>query len=105
MTLSDPLEEIFVGSNLAWLHPFWALGLPIALSLPIGWWMCRYLDVPADRAGRGLDALPMFLCRLLGRREPAADGLEAVRRRLAGVQRRPVRAHASACSTPSNISL
>ena len=32
--------------------------------------MYRYLDVPADRAGRGLDALPLFLCRLLGRREP-----------------------------------
>jgi potassium-transporting ATPase potassium-binding subunit len=60
-----------VGSNLAWLHPFWALGLPIALSFPIGWSMFRSLDPPADRAGRGLDALPMFLCRLLGRREPA----------------------------------
>ena len=60
-----------MGSNLAWLHPFWALGLPIALSFPIGWWMFRCLDVPADRAGRGLDALPLFLCRLLGRREPA----------------------------------
>ena len=32
--------------------------------------MFRCLDVPADRAGRGLDALPLFLCRLLGRREP-----------------------------------
>jgi K+-transporting ATPase ATPase A chain len=60
-----------VGLNLAWLHPFWALGLPIALSFPIGWWMFRCLDVPADRAGRGPDVLPMFLCRLLGRREPA----------------------------------
>jgi K+-transporting ATPase ATPase A chain len=61
-----------VVSNLQWLHPFWALGLPIALSVPIGWWMFRRLDLPADRAARGLDALPMFLCRLLGRREPAA---------------------------------
>jgi potassium-transporting ATPase potassium-binding subunit len=60
-----------VGSNFAWLHPFWALGLPIALSFPIGWSMFRTIDVPADREGRGLDALPMFLCRLLGRREPA----------------------------------
>ncbi len=59
-----------MGLNLAWLHPLWALGLPIALSLPIGWWMFRCLDVPADRAGRGLDVLPLFLCRLLGRREP-----------------------------------
>ena len=33
--------------------------------------MSRSLDPPGDRAGRGLDALPMFLCRLLGRREPA----------------------------------
>ena len=33
--------------------------------------MFRSLDVPANRAGRGLDALPIFLCRLLGRREPA----------------------------------
>ena len=47
------------------------LGLPIAASLPIGWWMARALDPPADRAGRGLDALPLFLCRLLGRRVPA----------------------------------
>jgi K+-transporting ATPase ATPase A chain len=60
-----------VGLNLAWLHPLWALGLPIASSFPIGWWMFRCLDVPADRAGRGPDVLPMFLCRLLGRREPA----------------------------------
>ena len=27
--------------------------------------------MPDERAGKGLDALPMFLCRLLGRREPA----------------------------------
>jgi K+-transporting ATPase ATPase A chain len=59
-----------VGSNLGWLHPFWALGLPIAISFPIGWWMYRFLDVPADRAGRGMDALPLLLCRLLGRHEP-----------------------------------
>ena len=51
-------------------YPFWALGLPIALSFPIGWLMFRSLNPPEDRAGRGLDALPMFLCRLLGRREP-----------------------------------
>jgi K+-transporting ATPase ATPase A chain len=63
-----------VGSNLEWLHPFWAIGLPIALSFPIGWLMYRSLDPPPDRAGRGLDRLPMLLCRLLGRREPAAMG-------------------------------
>jgi K+-transporting ATPase ATPase A chain len=61
-----------VESILTWIHPFWALALPIAASVPIGLWMARVLDVPADRAGRGLDALPMALCRLLGRREPAA---------------------------------
>src|SRR3954451_12679552 len=33
--------------------------------------MARSLGPPEGRAGRGLDALPMFLCRLLGRREPA----------------------------------
>jgi potassium-transporting ATPase potassium-binding subunit len=55
----------------AWLHPFWAFSLPIALSFPIGWSMFRSLDPPAGREGKGLDALPMFLCRLLGRREPA----------------------------------
>ena len=58
-------------SNLTWLHPFWAFGLPIALSFPLGRLMSRSLDVPADRAGRGLDALPMLLVRLIGRREPA----------------------------------
>ncbi|AGA29676.1 potassium-transporting ATPase subunit KdpA [Singulisphaera acidiphila] len=56
---------------MLWIHPFWAFLLPIAASLPIGWSMFRTLDVPTDRAGRGLDALPMFLCRLIGRREPA----------------------------------
>ena len=56
---------------MPWLHPLWAFLLPIAASLPIGWSMFRTLDVPADRAGRGLDVLPMFLCRLIGRREPA----------------------------------
>jgi K+-transporting ATPase ATPase A chain len=60
-----------VESNLSWLHPFWAFGLPIALSFPLGRLMFRSLDVPTDRAGRGLDALPMLLNRLIGRREPA----------------------------------
>src|SRR4051812_37127896 len=53
------------------LHPFWALGLPIALSLPFGWSMARTLDPPDGRAGKGLDALPVAFLRLLGRREPA----------------------------------
>ena len=56
---------------MPWLHPFWAFALPIAASFPLGWSMFRSLDPKPDRVGRGLDALPMFLCRLLGRREPA----------------------------------
>ncbi len=58
-------------SPLSWIHPLWVFGLPIALSFPIGWLMFRALDIPDERAGRGLDAVPMFLLRLLGRREPA----------------------------------
>jgi potassium-transporting ATPase potassium-binding subunit len=60
-----------VSSYFAWLHPFWAFALPIAASFPLGWSMYRALDQSEDRAGRGLDALPMLLCRLLGRRQPA----------------------------------
>jgi potassium-transporting ATPase potassium-binding subunit len=60
-----------VGSSLSLLHPLWAFGLPIATSIPLGWSMARALDPKPDRVGRGLDALPMLLCRLLGRREPA----------------------------------
>src|SRR4051795_12462444 len=56
---------------MPWLPPFWALALPIAASFPLGWSMFRSLDPAPGRVGRGLDALPMFLCRLLGRREPA----------------------------------
>ena len=55
---------------MIWLPPFWALAIPIAASFPIGWSMFRSLDPAPDRVGRGLDALPMFLCRLLGRRKP-----------------------------------
>jgi potassium-transporting ATPase potassium-binding subunit len=56
----------------AWLHPNWAFALPIAASFPIGWLMARSLDVPRDRTGQGLDAIPMFLCRLIGKKTPAA---------------------------------
>jgi K+-transporting ATPase ATPase A chain len=45
--------------------------LPIALSFPLGKLLQRLLDVPAERAGRGVDAWPVFLCRLIGRREQA----------------------------------
>ena len=58
----------------AWLHPFWAFALPVALSFPLGWSMFRTLDVPDGRAGKGLDALPMFLARLVGRRGPGPSG-------------------------------
>jgi K+-transporting ATPase ATPase A chain len=53
------------------LHPWWAFALPIAASVPLGWSMFRSLDRPEETAGKGVDALPMFLCRLIGRREPA----------------------------------
>jgi K+-transporting ATPase ATPase A chain len=36
--------------------------------------MYRTLDPPEDRAGRGLDAVAMFLCRLLGEREAGRMG-------------------------------
>jgi K+-transporting ATPase ATPase A chain len=45
--------------------------VPIAASIPLGWSMFRSLDPAPERVGKGLDAIPMFLCRLLGRREPA----------------------------------
>jgi len=54
------------------LHPFWAFLVPIAASIPLGLSMYRSLDVPDEKAGRGIDALPMFLCRLIGRRKPVA---------------------------------
>ena len=56
------------------MHPFWAIGLPIAGSIPLGWWMARALDPPADEIGKGIDAVPLFLLKLLGRREPAKMG-------------------------------
>ena len=60
--------------STAWLYPTWAFTLPIAASFPLGWLMARLLDVPANRAGRGLDAIPMVLCRLIGKKAPAAMG-------------------------------
>jgi K+-transporting ATPase ATPase A chain len=56
------------------LHPFWAIGLPVAASLPLGWLMWKVLDPPPDRVGRGTDAVPMFLLRLVGHREPVRMG-------------------------------
>ena len=60
--------------DLSLLHPFWAIGLPIAGSIPLGWWMARVLDPPAGRIGKGVDAVPMGLLKLLGHREPAQMG-------------------------------
>jgi K+-transporting ATPase ATPase A chain len=57
--------------NLELVHPFWAIGLAIAGSLPLGWWMAHALDPPAERIGKGIDAIPLALLRLLGQREPA----------------------------------
>jgi len=57
--------------DLSYLHPFWAIGLPIAGSIPLGWWMARVLDPPAERTGKGIDAAPLFLLKLLGHKEPA----------------------------------
>ena len=62
------------GFDLVLVHPFWAIGLPIAGSLPLGWWMARVLDPPAERVGKGIDAVPLALLRLLGHREPAEMG-------------------------------
>ena len=58
-------------SSASWLHPTWAIAVPVLLSVPLGWLMARLLDVPADREGKGFDALPMLFCRLMGRRTPA----------------------------------
>ncbi len=56
------------------LHPFWAIGLPIAGSLPLGWWMARALDPAPERVGKGIDSIPMLLLRALGHRQPAQMG-------------------------------
>ena len=57
--------------DLSLMHPVWAIGLPVAGSLPLGWWMAHALDPPPERVGKGLDAAPLALLRLLGHREPA----------------------------------
>ena len=40
-----------------WLHPTWAILFPILASVPLGWFMAKALDVPADREGRGFRRL------------------------------------------------
>ncbi len=85
-----------MGSTLTWIHPCWAMGLPIALSFPLGWLMFRSLDVPRERDGEGRR------CSAHVTRPPprparaGADGLEALRGRAAGVQPRAVRHHVRA---------
>jgi len=44
----------------------WAFVVPIVLALPLGWWIARVMDRPAQEYGRGIDAPPVFLCRLMG---------------------------------------
>ena len=64
-------------STSSLLAPLWAVALPIAASIPLGAWMARALDVPADRAGRGIDAPAALLARLFGRKTPAGMGWKA----------------------------
>jgi K+-transporting ATPase ATPase A chain len=56
------------------LHPVWAIGLPVAGSLPLGWWMARALNPPPERVGKGIDTVPLALLRAFGHREPAQMG-------------------------------
>ena len=55
-----------------WLHASWALALPIALSVPLGWIMARTLDAGPERTGKGLDRLALWILGLIGRRQPIA---------------------------------
>ena len=56
--------------DLTWIHPIWAVGLPVALAIPLGLWMTRVLDPPPEREGRGLDALATLVTRAIGRGHP-----------------------------------
>ena len=69
--------------DLSLLHPFWAIGLPIAGSIPLGWWMARTLDPPAERVGKGIDAIPLALAQTARPPRAGPDGLEAIRVRRA----------------------
>jgi K+-transporting ATPase ATPase A chain len=66
-----------VESTLSLIHPLWAVGLPIAASIPLGVWMARVLDPPAERVGRGVDAPAALLCRVFGRKAPTKMGWKA----------------------------
>jgi K+-transporting ATPase ATPase A chain len=60
--------------ELSYLHPLWAIGLPVVGSIPLGWWMAKALDPPPAVAGKGLDRVPFLLLRLLGRRHAEQMG-------------------------------
>ena len=65
---------MLVDMYLSWVHPTLAFALPIALSIPLGVWMARALDVAEDREGKGLDVVAIQLRRLLGRRDASGMG-------------------------------
>ena len=65
---------MLVDMYLSWVHPTLAFALPIALSIPLGLWMARALDVPEGREGKGIDGVAMRLRRLFGRRDAAGMG-------------------------------
>ena len=48
--------------STAGLHPSWAFACRSPPRSRSGWLMSRARSAE-DRAGKGLDALPMFLCR------------------------------------------
>jgi K+-transporting ATPase ATPase A chain len=50
------------------MHLFFAFTIPILLALPLGWWIARVMDRPAAQYGRGIDRVPVFICRLIGHR-------------------------------------
>ncbi len=52
------------------LNPIFAFGLPIAASIPLGIWMARALDVPEERAGKGIDKIPTSLVALFAGKTP-----------------------------------
>jgi K+-transporting ATPase ATPase A chain len=58
----------------SWLNPFWAIVVPIAVSIPLGWTMFRALDRPDEKCGKGADAVALLLLRAVGRSRPEAMG-------------------------------
>jgi K+-transporting ATPase ATPase A chain len=60
--------------DLSLLHPFWAVGLSIGGSIPLGWWMAHVLDPAPERIGKGIDTIPLGLLKLLGHRNSTGMG-------------------------------